>query len=196
MWSNALLKGVPLMKCTTSIEDNGFSIGPEGLSKTFTDYIIQGQVISLVMGLVDVEEGWNGPHYVANHIYRIDFMVGSQLINSMRNWNGNMAFKLMSLSIPRGGEEETEDQVKAREIVIERLTRSSGFELAHGLILRVLGGTLGSLWRKYEESDNMPDTYAHWLRYGASHWNQDNIPPRMNFTIIDPYKKGPLLRVG
>lgn len=194
MWSNALLRGVPLMECAASIEENGVIIGPESLSKILTDYIIQGQVISMVMGLVDAEEGWNGPQYVANHIYGIDFMVGSQLINSIMNWNGTRAFKLMSLSIPREGDGETEDQRQAREIIFECLRRSFGFKLAHGLILRVLGDTLGSLWRKYEESDNVPYTYAHWLRYGTLHWNQNHLPPRKNFTIVDPYKKGPLLR--
>lgn len=68
MWRNALLKGVPLTECSASVEENGVTIGPESLSRILTNYIIQGQVISMVMGLVDAEEGWNGPQYVANHI--------------------------------------------------------------------------------------------------------------------------------
>lgn len=62
-------------------------------------------------------------------------MVGSQLINSMTNWNGTRAFKVMSLWVPREGYEETEDQGQAREVIIECLTGSFGFKLAHGLIL-------------------------------------------------------------
>jgi hypothetical protein len=43
-----------------------------------TDYIIQGQVMSMVMGLVDDEDGWDGPEYVAKRVYAIEFiMVGT-----------------------------------------------------------------------------------------------------------------------
>ena len=81
-----------------------------------TDYIIQGQAMLMVMGLVDDEDGWNGPEYVAKHVYAVEFMVGSQLINEVTAWNGRKAFDLMSLSIPKEGEVENAEQ-EAREIV-------------------------------------------------------------------------------
>ena len=54
------------------------------------------------------------------------------------------------------------------------MQRSFGFKLAHGLILRVFGDTLGKLWRKHEGSDDVQGTYAHWLRFASLYLN---IPP-------------------
>ena len=72
MHSSELLKGVPLMGGEFTIEEEGKYIGKEEVSRMLTDYIIQGQVISMVMGLVDDEDGWNGPEYVAKHVYAIE----------------------------------------------------------------------------------------------------------------------------
>jgi hypothetical protein len=184
MHANPLLKGPPL-------------IGPrfdEATRKKLTDYIIQGYCLTQVMGLVDAEDNWDGPKYSAEHIYAIDYMVGSQLIQQLTNWNGQEAFRLMSLSLPKTGEEESADQKKAREIVEACLSRSFGFKLSHGYILQVVGDTLGSLWRKHDGSDNVPGTYGHWLREGMIYWTQDGLPERLGFWVIEPYKVGPLLR--
>jgi hypothetical protein len=179
---------------TLSFEENGKKFGPDEARKMLTDYITQGQVLSLVMGLVDEEDAWHGPKYCAEHIYAIEYMVGSQLINEYTSWNGQRAFDLMSLPLPSPGTEESEDQKLAREIVQACLQKSFGFKLAHGLIIRVLGDTLGSLWRKHDGTDNMPGTYAHCLRQGMIYWNQDALPEDMQFKEIAPFKTGPLLR--
>ncbi|KAF2444912.1 hypothetical protein P171DRAFT_431698 [Karstenula rhodostoma CBS 690.94] len=71
---------------------------------------------------------------------------------------------------------------------------SFGFKLAHGLIIRVLGDTLGSLWRANDGSDDVPGTYAHWLRYGTIHWCPDKLPQRQEWKVEEPIKRGPLLR--
>ncbi|MCJ1290708.1 hypothetical protein MMC34_002250 [Xylographa carneopallida] len=195
MHVSPLLKGVPLMGSDTiTMEKDGKKLGPEEVKKILTDYIIQGQVISLVMGLIDEEDDWNGPKYVAEHVYAIEYMVGSQLINEFTAWDGQKAFRLMSLSLPKEGEVESEEQKQAREIVEACLQKSFGFKLAHGLILKVLGPTLGSLWRQHEGSDDVPGTYAHWLRHATVYWNQDELPPALDFQVIEPYKRGPLLR--
>lgn len=194
MYSSPFLRGVPLMGMSKSFEEEGRTIGAEEASRMLTDYIIQEQVMTMVMGLVDEEGGWDGPTYVAEHVYGIEFMEGSQLINEMTGWDGRKAFELMSLSLPKQGEVESAEQKQAREIVEACLQKSFGFKLAHGLILRVLGDTLGSLWRKHEGSDNVPGTYAHWLRYGTLYWNQNEIPPTLEFRVIEPFKTGPLLR--
>jgi hypothetical protein len=159
-----------------------------------TDYIIQGQVMNLVMRLIDTEDNWNGPEYVCKHVYAPEFMVGSQLINEMTAWDGNKAFHLLSLPMPKPGEVESEEQKEAKHIVEECLRRSFGFKLAHGIILRVYGNTLGSLWRKNDGSDVVPGTYASWLRHGMVYWCQDNLPKSVEFEIAEPYKRGPLLR--
>ena len=69
----------------------------EDVQKSETDYNIQGQVIAKVMGLVDGEGGWNGPEYVAEHVYAIDFAVGSKLYDVMTARNGLKAFESFSL---------------------------------------------------------------------------------------------------
>ncbi|RAK72656.1 glycosyltransferase [Aspergillus fijiensis CBS 313.89] len=194
MHASPLLKGVPLMGGSFKIEEGSKIIDEEETSKLLTDYIIQGQVVSMVMGLVDEEDGWNGPEYIRDHLYGIDFMEGSQLINVFTDWDGRKAFELMSLPLPKAGEVETPEQKQAREVVEGCLTRSFGFKLAHGLILRVFKETLGSLWRKHEGSDIVPGTYAHMMRHAIVYWNQDALPPTLEFTNLGPIKRGPLLR--
>lgn len=164
------------------------------VSRMLTDYSIQGQVMTMVMGLVDQEDSWDGPKYVAEHVYPIEFMVGSQLINDFTRWDGLKAFELLSLPLPAKGEVESAEQKQAREIIEACLQKSFGFKLAHGMILRVFRDTLGSLWRKHEGSDNVPETYARWLRHGSMYWNQDVIPAPVKYTDSEPIKRGPLLK--
>lgn len=198
MYDSPLLKGVPHMGGTFGlpaiVEEDGTRIESEEVGKMLTDYIIQGQVMTLVMSLVDEEDGWDGPRYCAEHIYAIEYMEGSQLINELTAWDGPKAFKLMSLELPKSGEEETEEQREAEQIVDNCLSRSFGFKLAHGFIIRVLGQTLGSLWRVNEGSDDVPGTYAHWLRHGTLYWCPDKLPERQKWQVEEPIKRGPLLR--
>ena len=191
MHNSPLLRGVPLMRWSVTGEEED---GRLDRSKLLTDYIIQSQAMGLVMGLVDEEDGWNGPKYVAEHVYGIDYVEGSQLINDMTAYDGKKAFDLMSLSLPKEGEVETVEQKQAREITETCLQKSFGFKLAHGLVVTVFGDTLGSLWRKHVGSDDVPGTYAHWFRHGTMHWNPDGIPPPLDFKVIEPFKRGPLLR--
>ncbi|KAI1811595.1 hypothetical protein GGS20DRAFT_93319 [Poronia punctata] len=184
MHASPLLRGAPLV--AEQFDD--------ATRRDLTDYIIQGYCLTLVMGLVDTEDGWNGPEYSLKHIYAVDSDVGSQLINLYTDWNGPEAFRLMSLRLPGDGEEEGEDQKRAREVVENCLSRSFGFKLAHGFILSVFGETLGSLWRRHEGSDQIPGTYGHWLRHGMLYWTQDELPERVAFVPLEPYKTGPLLR--
>ncbi|KAF4629722.1 hypothetical protein G7Y89_g8426 [Cudoniella acicularis] len=194
MHSSPLLKGVPLMGGSFTIQDGEKTIGPEECSRMLTDYIIQGQVMTMAMGLVDEEGDWDGPKYVAEHVYGIEYMIGSQLVNEITAWDGQKAFDLMSLSLPKESEVESAEQKQAREIVERCLRESFGFKLAHGLILRVFGVTLGSLWRKHQGSDDVPGTYAHWFRHGTMYWCQDGEPSTQDYKVIEPIKRGPLLR--
>ena len=198
MHSNPLLKGTELLGGDLTYDDEGQtgSMVPESKVRTMlTDYIIQGQVISLVMGLVDKDDGWDGPEYSAKHIYAIEYMEGSQLINSYTNWNGFRAFELMSLELPKeeGVAEISADQEMAQEIVEQCLRRSFAWKLAHGMILKTHKETLGSLWRKHSGSDCVPGTYAGYLRRGRLFWCPENLPPRMEFRPIAPFKRGSLL---
>ena len=194
MHASPLLKGAPMQGKDLTFKENGKVFGPEECSKMLTDYIIQGQVTTMVMGTVDEEDGWDGPQYVVEHVFAIDYMVGSQLINDMTAWDGSKAFHLMSLPLPERGEEESEEQKQAREIVEACLQKSFGFKLATGIILRILGPTLASLWRTNVDSDNVPGTYADWFRYGSVYWVQDELPSRTEYKKIEPFKRGSLLR--
>lgn len=182
MHASGLLRGVPPMAAGSdlSFEEDGKRYGPAEVSRLLTDYIVQGQAMTLAMGLVDEADGWDGPRYVAEHVWAIEFMEGSQLINEYTAWSGPEAFRLLSLSLPPSGraEDESAAQARAREIVEGCLRRSFGFKLAHGLILRVLGPTLGSLWRAHEGSDVVPGTYACWLRSAMIYWTPVALPPR------------------
>ncbi|KAI1106437.1 hypothetical protein F4804DRAFT_330232 [Jackrogersella minutella] len=193
MHTSPLLKGVPLMGGSFTIEEEGRTIPAEEVQKMLSDYIVQGQAMAMAVGLVDEGDDWNGPRYFADHVYAIDYMVGSQLINEFTCWDGKKAFDLMSLTLPKHGEVESAEQKQARDIVEACLQRSFAFKLAHGLIIRVYGCTLGSLWRDHEGSDNVPGTYAHWLRYATMYWNQDELPGALKFQVIEPFKTGPLL---
>lgn len=77
MHARPLLRGVPLIVggLFTIEEGGGKRIEGEEVSRMLTDYIIQGQVMSMVMGLVDEEDGWDGPAYVAEHVYAVKFIV-------------------------------------------------------------------------------------------------------------------------
>ncbi|KAI2610409.1 hypothetical protein GGR54DRAFT_374859 [Hypoxylon sp. NC1633] len=194
MRDSPLLKGAPMMGGTFTIKEKGRTIGKEEAGKLLTDYIIQGQAMTMVMGLVDEEDGWDGPRYAAQHVYAIEYIVGSQLINDFTKWDGRKAFDLMSMPLPIPGEMESAEQRQSREIVEGCLQRSFGVKLAHGLILKVFGSTLGSLWRENDGSDDIPGTYAHWLRHATIYWNQDELPPALEFKVIEPFKRGPLLR--
>ncbi|KAL4881875.1 hypothetical protein BJY04DRAFT_188243 [Aspergillus karnatakaensis] len=194
MHASPLLRGVPLMGGGYTItEDDGTVIGPEEVSRLLTDYIIQGQVVTAVMGLVDQDDSWDGPRYSVEHVYNVEFMSGSQYINEFTGWDGKVAFELMSLPMPREGEEESEGQRRAREIVEACLTKSFGFKLAHGLILRTHKVTLGSAWRDHPGSDVVPGTYAAWLRFGMVYWEQDEVPVRIELPLLAPTKVGRLL---
>ncbi|PSR93981.1 hypothetical protein BD289DRAFT_405335 [Coniella lustricola] len=183
MHRSSLLRGLPLP---------GKAFSPDVQVALF-DYIAQGQVVRMVMGTVDEQDGWDGPRYIRDHVYVMDYMSGSQLINDLTAWDGTRAFNLMSLRVPGPGETESDDQKAARDIVEACLSRSFAFKLAHGLIIAVLGETLGSLWRSHPGSDIVPGTYAHWLRYGMVHWTPDVLPQPVEFRMVTTYKNGPLL---
>lgn len=193
MHASPLLAGVPLLGGDFEIKEADRVIGKEESGRILTDYIIQGQAISMVMGLVDADDDWDGPAYVAEHVYAVSFIVGSQLINELTAWDGRKAWELLSLRLPAPGDPESDEQRQARDIVEQCLRRSFTFKLAHGLILKVFGETLGSLWRKHEGSDDVPGTYAHWLRQGMVFWTQDELPPCEEMVVQPPIKKGRLL---
>ncbi|CAL5867892.1 uncharacterized protein PFLUO_LOCUS2114 [Penicillium psychrofluorescens] len=194
MHASPLLRGIPLMGGEFTItEDDGSFLGPDEVSRLLTDYIIQGQAATAVMGLVDAQDSWDGPAYSVAHVYAIDFMEGSQLINDFTAWDGQRAFDLLSLSLPKDGEQESDEQRQAREIVEACLSRSFGFKLAHGLILRVNKVTLGSLWRDNPGVDIVLGTYAAWLRHGIVYWTQNSIPGSVKLPVLPPTKVGRLL---
>ncbi|PHH61095.1 hypothetical protein CDD81_806 [Ophiocordyceps australis] len=193
MHSSPLLRGLPLMSSAAqSFEEDGKVYDSDEVARMLSDYIAQGQVMSMVLGLMDDQDDWNGPQYLAQHICALDYMSGSQLINDMTAWNGPRQFELLSLPLPQG-QIESKDQRQARQIVEACLCTSFSFKLAHGLILRVMGDTLGSLWRRHSGSDCIPGTYADWLRHGMVFWSPCRLPSPSKIDESEPVKRGPLL---
>jgi hypothetical protein len=93
----------------------------------------------------------------------------SQLINQLTDSDGRRAFDLMSLQLPKDGEEESAAQSLASTIVEACLQKSLVFKLAHDMIVELAGEVLGSLWRANEGSNDMPGTYAYCLRHGMTY---------------------------
>ena len=193
MHASPLIANLPSTWSDMSFDEDGVHYGPDKVREMLSDYIIQGHALSMAMSILDPEDGWNGPEYTTKHVFAIDYMVGSQLINDMTAWNGPRQFELMSLPLPKDGGAESDDQRLARDIVEACLTKSFGFKLATGLILRVHGDTLSSLWRKHTGSDCVPGTYADWLRQGTIYWSPKEMPERLSFEKQAPCKTGPLL---
>lgn len=187
MHASPLLRGLPLMGSDdmTMTDADGRVHDSDEVRRLLTDYIIQGQVMARVLGLVDDADGWDGPAYARQHVYALDFLTGSQLINALTDWDGPRQFALLSQRLPAEGVTESADQRRAREIVEQCLRRSFGFKLATGLILRVMGDTLSSLWRRHEGSDVAPGTYAAWFRYGTVHWIQRGVPEPLTWGGAD-----------
>ncbi|KAG5948333.1 hypothetical protein E4U53_006315 [Claviceps sorghi] len=194
MHTSGLLKEQPLARWDFSFEEDGRVYSEDDVTRMMADYIIQCRALQMAMNLQDPDDGWNGPKYCAEHVYAIDYMVGSLLINEMTCWNGRRQFDLMSLPLPKEGQPESPDQKLAREIVEACLGKSFGFKLTTGLIVRVVGETLSSLWRRHTGTDDEPGTYAHYLRYGTRHWTQRELPERQKWEELRPVKVGPLLR--
>ena len=184
MHASPLLREAPLVGSESMSQD---------LKVALSDYIVQGRAMSMVLGLVDEAEGWNGPAYAVQRVYGIEYMQGSQLTNELTDWNGPRQFELLSLRMPGEGEAESPDQKAAREMVEACLSRSFAVKLAHGLIVKVQGDTLGSLWRKNVGSDDVPGTYAHWLRHGMTYWSPEGLPPAAEVPVFEPFKRGRLL---
>ncbi|GAB0133441.1 hypothetical protein EsDP_00001848 [Epichloe bromicola] len=167
MHTSVLLKELPLTPFHLSFAEDGKVYSAEDVTKMLADYyIIQGQAIRMVMStenpslriwqlplpkprsrpvqrtsVVFPEDGWNRPKYSAEHVFAIDYMIGSQLINKMTAWNSPRQFELMSLPLPKAGEAGSKDQKLARGIVEACLGKSFGprardnLYREHGLVL-------------------------------------------------------------
>lgn len=192
MPSNPFLKGVPLIWDSLTIKEKGRTIGAKEVSLMSADYVVHAQAMACVMGIIDEEDHWNGPKYVAAHVYSIDHLVGSHLTDEIIRWDGKKTFDLMLLSLPKENDVESAEQKQAREIVKACLQKSFGSKSTHGLIF---GETLGSLWRKHVGSDGVPGTHAHWLKHGTMYGNPDEISPLLYFKVAEPFKAG-MLREG
>ena len=74
-------------------------------------------------------------------------------------------------------------------------------KLAQGIVVRILGETLCSLWTGNEGADDLEGTYARWLWEGTMFWGRsegrsegEGVLSRMEFEVVPPTKVGPLLR--
>jgi hypothetical protein len=64
------------------------------------------------------------------HVHSIEHLVSSQLIDDMTEWDGKKPFNVISLSLPKQGEMESQKHKQARDIVQAWLQKSFGCKWA------------------------------------------------------------------
>ncbi|KAJ7223978.1 hypothetical protein C8J57DRAFT_233148 [Mycena rebaudengoi] len=195
MHAHALVRHVPMMSVPSEVV-----VEEEGQEKmviddaAMTDYAIQIQAMGSAQRWVDEQDGWDGPKYVREKTWLLSMLDGAFLIEQMTAWTSQRQLELLSLRMPKPGEQETEDQAFAREIVEKTVRESWCLKLGHGFSAKLFGAdTLGMLWKKHEGSDAGEGTYAGWLRWAQVNCRQDSPVKQMEVPVYEPTMKGRLL---
>jgi hypothetical protein len=146
MHAHPLVDHVPLMAVPEDVAVEG---NPSRLTVNdgiMTDYAIQIQAMGSAQRWLDTEGGWDGPQYVREHCWLYNMLDMAYVSEKMTGWNGSRAFQLLSLNLPKSGEQETADQKLASDIVEKSVAESCCLKLMHGFSATIFGGdTLGML---------------------------------------------------
>lgn len=190
-----LVSHVPLMRVPQEVvvEEEGkenMVIDDEAM----TDYAVQIQCLGAAQRWLDEKDGWDGPQYVREKCWLYSMIDQSFMHEQLTSWTSKKQHELFCLSLPGPGEEETEDQKFAREIVEKVVGETWCLKLGHGFSAKLFGAdTLGMLWRKHKGTDCKEGTYAGWLRWAEVYCNQDSTPKPMDIQAYEPTMKGRLL---
>ena len=158
-----------------------------------TDYAIQIQCMGSAQGWLDEEGGWDGPKYVRENCWLNSMINAAFVQEQMTAWSGQRQHELLKLALPGPGEDESEDQKEARNIVEKVVAEAWCLKLGHGFSAKVFGAdTLGILWRKNEGTDCGDGTYAGWLRWAETNCKQESPLQPMHIPVYQPTKKGRL----
>ena len=193
--AHPLVCHVPLMRVPGEIvvdeEGKGkMEIDDEGM----TDYAIQIQCMGAAQRWVDKEAGWDGPKYVREKAWLVSMMEAAFAHEQLTSWTSARQFELLKLRVPKEGEEEGEEQRKAREVVEKVVGESWCLKLSHGVSAKLFGAdTLGMLWRKYDGSDCEEGTYAAWLRWAEVNLRQAEPIRPMDVPVYEATMEGRLV---
>ena len=197
MHLHPLVSHVPLMRVPHEVV-----VDDEGQGKmvindaAMTDYAIQIQCMGSAQHWLDPEDDWNGPEYVNKKCWLLSMMDGAFAHEQMTSWSGQRQLSLLQLALPKGeGENASEDHKLARKMVETTVGKSWCLKLGHGFSAKLFGGdTLGMLWRKHDESDCKPGTYAGWLRWAEVNCRQDEEIKPLSVPVYAHTMKGRLIQ--
>ena len=162
--------------------------------EAMTDYAIQIQCMGAAQRWYDAEDNWDGPTYVREKCFLLSMIDATYIHEQITSWSGKRQHELFSLQLPKSGEEESEDQALARNIVERVVGEAWCIKLGHGFAAKLFGGdTLGMLWRKHDGTDCVEGTYAGWLRWAEVSVRQDKAMAKMEIDAFEPTMKGPLM---
>jgi len=162
--------------------------------EAMTDYAIQIQCMGAAQRWYDAEDNWDGPTYVREKCFLLSMIDATYIHEQITSWSGKRQHELFSLQLPKSGEEESEDQALARNIVERVVGEAWCIKLGHGFAAKLFGGdTLGMLWRKHDGTDCVEGTYAGWLRWAEVSVRQDKAMAKMEIEAFEPTMKGPLM---
>ncbi|KAJ7245715.1 hypothetical protein C8J57DRAFT_1361532 [Mycena rebaudengoi] len=183
MHTHPLVRHVPLMAVPSEVVANEKAqekmVNDDAAATT--DYAIQIQAMGSTQRWVDEQDGWDGPKYAREKTWLLSMLDGAFLIEQMTAWTSQHQLDLLSLRMPKPGEQETDDQAVAREMVEKSVRESWCLKLRHGSSAEFFGGDmLGMLWKKHEGSDAGEGTYAGWLHWAQVNCRQDSPVKQMD----------------
>ncbi|KAF2265259.1 hypothetical protein CC78DRAFT_579672 [Lojkania enalia] len=196
MHSHPLLSNTPLLRVPSEVEVDDEEQGKIIINAEYmTDYAIQIQCMGAAQRWLDEDDCWNGPEYVREKCWLLSMFDYAYVNEQMTGWNGQRQLDLFAQRMPKPGEEETQDQALARQIVERVVTESWCIKLMHGFSAKLFGSdTLGMLWRKHHGSDCGEGTYAAWLRWAQVHCIQETPIEPMKVPVYEPTMRGRLIQ--
>ncbi|KAF1938428.1 hypothetical protein EJ02DRAFT_457884 [Clathrospora elynae] len=193
--AHPLVSHVPLMRVPQDIGVDDKALGKMVINdEAMTDYAIQIQCMGSAQSWLDEEDYWDGPKYVREKCWLTSMIDGAFVHEQMTSWSGQRQFELLNLTIPKTGEEESENQALARKIVEKLVADSWCLKLSHGFSAKLFGSdTLGMLWRKHNGSDCGDGTYAGWLRWAQVSCSRDIAAKPIKVPVYEPTIRARLL---
>lgn len=196
MHKHPLVSHVPLLRVSNEVvvEEKGkekMVINDEAM----TDYAIQIQCMGAAERWRDEDDHWDGPAYVRDRCYLLSMIDATYIHEQLAGWSGKRLHELLSLPLPKPGEEESEDQALAKEILKRVVNEAFCLKLAHGFSAKLFGGdTLGMLWRRHGGSDCKKGTYAGWLRWAEVNLRQVKCMEKLEIGTFEPTMSGRLMK--
>ncbi|KAI0390733.1 capsular polysaccharide synthesis protein-domain-containing protein [Xylariaceae sp. FL0594] len=143
------------------------------MMETLTDYLGAFMCFERLRKLIDPADGFNGPEYYSTRMLLFPAMQETYYFQQQTKWSGTRQFEL--LTAKRTGEGAVKDETwrAADAFVTDALANTSTMKLSHGPP-GCLDSFLADLWDspEHQEKDNVPDTFAAYLRYGSVHFDQ------------------------